>query len=1165
MQLLKTGAIKVALTGPTSANGIPEEMEMFSRDFLPGLLEWCTDRGFELLVTDLQKGTPTKTAEQSKEYLELSLVTVEEADIVVGSVGPDTVGIRPPSADDAGDDAAERDKLEKNLKEMFSLARRRFPFVDDFTDAPLLEIIWRHAWVNTNPDDRKPAMFAFRNRPNADETEMGPSHSAPPTEDEAMADRTAAKKAESTNDQIVNLKALIAGESVGCPSGFPISEYSSVRSAAHGIATFILNQLEQIMSNASFAEELLVRRMDEDCYAHLDFLQSRSDATIGKTQVIRKIADELLSGSGKQVVAVNGAPGGGKSSAIVAVANDVMTTMPNTLVHLHFCSASPAASDVSNVIARATNFFLGEHASAAYAGGNLAATFKYALEQVCAQEEKVILVIDGYDEIKLHATRSAFLPEVLPRNFKLLVSFTAESWPQKLFKRRTDTKILDLGVLDPKAQREMITAHFNTARNGERQLTRRASFSVDAPVEEDHLALLVNAEDGEASTVAPSYRSKKAVRPTGTLFEVKMAGRKEFNQVYLKRGVSSSWQIYLPVEQGAPKCTIKCINGMWEMRDPSNAVVYVNSMELDAPPQLGWRDAKDDNFDTVPQGPYMLCLNRPSYLPLFLECASLEVEAAAHEVGHLTDSAVAVMTSQTVTSVALCGSAQSVLQLTVERLEVRYSGTIYEEALRKVLIHLCMARGGLHESALQEFAMSHAFGERGYPLWATALDHENGSVQWARGHWYIETGWLPWKIFIATLEPLISHVSGRFYLKNNATKEVVKSRYLSRQPFRWAAACVHADFYRSVLLDEDAPEDQKAFARREVKDKAQLKADGVDLDSANPAELDYSYCNVGKGGKWICEAMQTNDGLSTNVRSINLRSNSLQNEGALAFAEMLNRNATLQSVNLSFNSIGDDGASALGKSLAGNTALQELVLEGNIISSQGVETFGKSLMVNATLFELDLSNNSIGGAGVMALGQSLAFNKCLRVLHLDNNSIGSDGGVALGRALEVNSVLRKLGLAGNRLGNTGFRALVHGLEKNTTLTTLTAHDNSVVSSFGVINLHNLSIAELKEVSVPIVPFSKEDEQHDLHVVLESDAAKGLGFVTEDASNAVAFPKIVRIHPNSAAWKEPRIKVGLRVRSINGVRAVGMTSRDVTRWCSSQPGRHVRLELAPPLL
>jgi hypothetical protein len=50
------------------------------------------------------------------------------------------------------------------------------------------------------------------------------------------------------------------------------------------------------------------------------------------------------------------------------------------------------------------------------------------------------------------------------------------------------------------------------------------------------------------------------------------------------------------------------------MRDPENKVVYINDMDLDTPPQLGWRENKKEWAAEVHTGPFVLCKNRPSCL-----------------------------------------------------------------------------------------------------------------------------------------------------------------------------------------------------------------------------------------------------------------------------------------------------------------------------------------------------------------------------------------------------------------------------------------------------------------------------------------------------------------------------------------------------------------------
>jgi C-terminal processing protease CtpA/Prc len=106
------------------------------------------------------------------------------------------------------------------------------------------------------------------------------------------------------------------------------------------------------------------------------------------------------------------------------------------------------------------------------------------------------------------------------------------------------------------------------------------------------------------------------------------------------------------------------------------------------------------------------------------------------------------------------------------------------------------------------------------------------------------------------------------------------------------------------------------------------------------------------------------------------------------------------------------------------------------------------------------------------------------------------------------------------------------------------------------------MSQLQALAVPMDHFTREDERRDISFALDNDE-KGIGLVVEDAVHAHAFPRIVKINPASSAWREAKIKVGLRVRSINGVRAVGMTAREVTKRCSIKAGKHIRVNLAPP--
>ena len=109
-------------------------------------------------------------------------------------------------------------------------------------------------------------------------------------------------------------------------------------------------------------------------------------------------------------------------------------------------------------------------------------------------------------------------------------------------------------------------------------------------------------------------------------------------------------------------------------------------------------------------------------------------------------------------------------------------------------------------------------------------------------------------------------------------------------------------------------------------------------------------------------------------------------------------------------------------------------LHNKSISDAGAVALAQALHHNSTLEWLNLSNNSIGDAGAVALAQALHHNSTLKELNLSNNSIGDAGAVALAQALHHNSTLKELDLHGNDgIGKEGTHQFVQALTVNTSI------------------------------------------------------------------------------------------------------------------------------------
>ena len=179
-------------------------------------------------------------------------------------------------------------------------------------------------------------------------------------------------------------------------------------------------------------------------------------------------------------------------------------------------------------------------------------------------------------------------------------------------------------------------------------------------------------------------------------------------------------------------------------------------------------------------------------------------------------------------------------------------------------------------------------------------------------------------------------------------------------------------------------------------------------------------------------------------KSLSLRYMSVCDAGAVALAQALHYNSTLERLELSNNNISDAGAVALAQALHYNYALERLYLSNNNISDAGAVALAQALHHNSTLKKLYLSNSNINDAGAGALVQALHHNSTLESLNLSTNNISDGGAVALAHALHHNSTLKELIVYGNdAIGKEGSHQLVQALTVNTSLTKVTPYDGGL--------------------------------------------------------------------------------------------------------------------------
>jgi len=230
---------------------------------------------------------------------------------------------------------------------------------------------------------------------------------------------------------------------------------------------------------------------------------------------------------------------------------------------------------------------------------------------------------------------------------------------------------------------------------------------------------------------------------------------------------------------------------------------------------------------------------------------------------------------------------------------------------------------------------------------------------------------------------------------------------------------------------------------------------------AGLTSVDLRFNSIGDdGAKAIAEALKVNAVLTT----LNLGYNSIGVEGAKAIAEALKVNAVLTSVDLWANSIGDDGAKAIAEALKVNAVLTKLELYGNRIGGAGAIAIAEALKVNAVMKNLSVANNrNIVGEAAQQLAAAALGSLSLKVLsgvpikelredkltelNLSLNclgsSLGSTEGIVLAELIKFSAVLTELSLWDNQIGPQGAIAIAEALKVNVVMTTLNLGANSI--------------------------------------------------------------------------------------------------------------------------
>ena len=201
--------------------------------------------------------------------------------------------------------------------------------------------------------------------------------------------------------------------------------------------------------------------------------------------------------------------------------------------------------------------------------------------------------------------------------------------------------------------------------------------------------------------------------------------------------------------------------------------------------------------------------------------------------------------------------------------------------------------------------------------------------------------------------------------------------------------------------------------------------------------LNLGYNAIGEtGAAAIGEALQSN----CNLTHLYLTKNKIGDRGAEALAKALRSERTFTQLDpLQQSSIDDSGVAefhfALVKAIHGSCSIRvsRLELNRNNICCSGAIALADALLSNSTLERLGLNSNKIACSGAEALAKALQSNRPLAHLDLGGNKIGDSGATEFAETLNKNYTLTYLDLSSNQIGEVGAQNLARVDQSTCTL------------------------------------------------------------------------------------------------------------------------------------
>ena len=134
--------------------------------------------------------------------------------------------------------------------------------------------------------------------------------------------------------------------------------------------------------------------------------------------------------------------------------------------------------------------------------------------------------------------------------------------------------------------------------------------------------------------------------------------------------------------------------------------------------------------------------------------------------------------------------------------------------------------------------------------------------------------------------------------------------------------------------------------------------------------------------------------------SLNLSNNEIALQGSMTLSEVLSfEHCAVRRLDLSWNKVGTEGAVAIANSLCKNNSLEVLLLTANGITDRGGQRLAVSLDENTSLLELSLAQNNITGGSCFVFSKTISRHPKIGKLDLSFNPIGEAGARSIYRQI----------------------------------------------------------------------------------------------------------------------------------------------------------------------